>query len=208
MVSSLKSPPGGHSAGWPPQMFFGFWQWSCFRKSKNVGTSKFWDGGSILKLTIRFRLKMSGLWDVPDLTELAAIWADLMQLILPLKTQPQLFRQLEFRLIVALISRHQHLSLKLSSATRSKMLEISWSASRSKGFFVHSGDPTKTLWHIINSWPCVFDLSISISQGPFVSCGMCGTIFLLGTDWAQVMFARLLLLLVLPTDARRSLAEV
>ena len=153
MVSSLKSPPGGHSAGWPPQMFFGFWQWSCFRKSKNVGTSKFWDGGSILKLTIRLRLKMSELWDVPDLTELAAIWADLMQLILPLKTQPQLFRQLEFRLIVALISRHQHLSLKLSSATRSKMLEISWNASRSKGFFVHSGDPTKTLWHIINSWP-------------------------------------------------------
>ena len=41
-----------------------------------------------------------------------------------------------------------------------------------------------------------------------MSCGMCGTIFLLGTDWAQVMFARLLLLLVLPTDARRSLAEV
>ena len=68
------------------------------------------------------------------------------------------------------------------------------------------GDPTKTLWHIINSWPCVFDFSISISQGPFVSCGMCGTIFLL-CYWAQVMFARLLLLLlVLPTDARRSLA--
>lgn len=104
-----------------PLRCWGFWQCSCFRKSKNVGPSKFGDGGSILKLTIiRLRLKMSEVWDV------FAIWLTLLRCeqiwcswILPLAMQPQLFRQLEFRLIVALISRHQHLSLKLSSATRS-----------------------------------------------------------------------------------------